>query len=130
MADEIKEVRTERVQEGNETVARQSISHTTSDQPINKVQQVVYFLYGILAGLLTLRFVLALFGANRSNGFADFIYGVTGPFVAPFRSLFNVDTDFGFSRFEIETIVAIIVYGLLAWVIARAFGLAKSHPDA
>ncbi len=130
MADEVREVRTERVQEGNEQVARQSITHKTADQPVSKAQQIVYLVYGIVAGLHGLRFILSLLGANRSNGFADFIYTITNPFVAPFRGLFGVEATYGRSRFEIETVVAVIVYGLIAWVIVRSLGLAKKNPEA
>ena len=40
-------------------------------------------LFGILEGLLGIRFVLGLLGANPTAGFAQFIYRITGPFMAP-----------------------------------------------
>lgn len=91
-------------------------------------QNIVYTLYGLLAGLLGIRILLSLLAANRANQFADFIYGVTLPFVRPFRNLFRIDTTIpGIgSRFEIETVVAIVVYGMIAWAIVRLIGLA--HP--
>ena len=83
------------------------------------VGRVVYFIAGILTGLLALRFVLALFGANPANPFADFIYTLSRPFVAPFAGLFNVQTQYGASRFELETLIAIAVYTFVACMIVK-----------
>lgn len=127
MADEEQEIRTQKVQRGDTQVEKQSISHTSTDESIVKGKKIVYLIYGILAGLLGIRIILSLLGANRSNAFADIIYTITGPFVAPFRGLFNIDTTYGVSRIDMESIVAIIVYGLIAWVIAKTFDLGKKN---
>ncbi|MFZ1249122.1 MAG: YggT family protein [Candidatus Saccharimonadales bacterium] len=110
-------VRSERVVRRDEHMA----------SPTGVAQNIIYTIYGILASLLGLRMLLSLLAANRSNGFADLIYTVTGPFVAPFRSLFGVNTAIGNggSHFELETLVAILVYGLLAWMIVRIVRVKK-----
>jgi hypothetical protein len=46
------------------------------------------------------------------------IYGVTAPLVAPFYGLFGNPSAQG-SVLEIHSIVALIVYALLAWLIVR-----------
>jgi len=125
MADQEQEVRTQKVQRGDTQVEKQSISRHSTDESIVKGEKIIYLIYGILAGLLAIRFVLSLLGANRSNAFADLIYSVTGPLVAPFRGLFSIDTTYGVSRIDIESLIAVIVYGLIAWVIAKALGLGK-----
>lgn len=130
MADLEREVRTEKVMRDGTAVEKQSITRRNSDEKVVKGQKIVYLIYGILAGLLAIRFIFSLLGANRSNAFADLIYTVTGPFVAPFRGLFNVNTDYGVSRLDIESLVAIIVYGLIAWVIVKMLGLGKKSDTA
>lgn len=85
----------------------------------NVAERVVWLIAGILEVLLGMRFVFALLGANPSNGLANFVYSVTHPFVAPFFSLFNYNYVNGLGRFEIYTLVAMAVYGLIAWGIAR-----------
>jgi YggT family protein len=92
--------------------------------PSNVAERIVYTIGGILITLLALRVLLSLLGANRENGFADLIYGVTYPFVAPFFGLFGYEIEYGVSRFEMETVVAIIVYALLTVLVARLFRLA------
>lgn len=86
-------------------------------------ERIVWYVAGVLLVLLGFRFVLALLGANPNNGFADFIYSVSYPFVAPFFGLFGYSTQYGISRFEIYTLVAMAVYGVVAWGIARLFTL-------
>src|SRR5689334_10819537 len=48
------------------------------------VVQSIYFIFGILEALLAIRLAFRLLGANPQNGFVDFIYGITAPFVQPF----------------------------------------------
>ncbi len=127
MADEEQEIRTQKVHRGDTEVEKQSISRRSTDESVVKGEKIVYLIYGILAGLLAIRFVLSLMGANRINTFADLIYSVTGPMVAPFRGLFNIDTTYGVSRFDMESLIAIIVYGLIAWVIVKALDIGKKN---
>ena len=94
---------------------------TRRDLPV-KVQNTIYLLFGILGGLLGIRFVLELLGANLAAGFAQFIYGVTGPFIAPFVGLFG-QPRFEGSVFEFNSLVAILVYALIAWVLVKIVGL-------
>lgn len=81
--------------------------------------RVVWFIAGVLLTLLAFRFVFALLGANPSNGFVNFIYTVSHPFVAPFFGIFGYHLRYGISRVELSTLVAMAVYALLAFGIAR-----------
>jgi hypothetical protein len=68
--------------------------------------------------LLAFRFILALLGANPGNWFANFIYDVSHPFVAPFFGLFSYNYQYGVSKFETYTLVAMVVYAVVAWILA------------
>src|SRR5919202_2295716 len=83
-----------------------------------RVTQLVYWVFGLIEGLIAIRFVLKAFGANPSAGFAQFIYGITYPLVLPFVGLFGSPQAQG-SVLEVNSIVALIVYALLAWLIAK-----------
>jgi uncharacterized protein YggT (Ycf19 family) len=87
--------------------------------------RIVWYIAGVLLVLLAFRFVLTLMGANPSNGFANFIYSISHPFVAPFFGLFGYKLQYGASRFEIFTIMAMAVYAIVAWGIAKLFTLNK-----
>lgn len=131
MADEVEKVSevTDSDRPGKRVTTR-AVTTESRDQKINKAAQVVWFIVSILVIFLLVRIVLALLGANLTNGFADFIYTVTDPFVAPFRGLLQVgEFQAGVSRLELETIVAVIIYVLIGWGIASAVRLASKSDE-
>ncbi len=76
---------------------------------------ITYFILGVLEVVLFLRFFFRLLGANGGNSFITFLYGLSHVFVGPFNGIFNDQTLGTRSVFEISTIIAMIVYALLAW---------------
>ena len=59
-----------------------------------------------------------LIAVNAANPFAKLLYGVTNLFVAPFKSLVGNPTSGG-NVLEITSIIAMLVYLLIAWGIER-----------
>jgi YggT family protein len=103
-----------------------SNSEIVHDRSVSKAAQVVWFIVGVIATILLLRFVLALLGANIDNGFASFVYGISEPLVAPFRGLLQIGSfQAGVSRLEIETLLAAAIYTLIGWGIVKAILLAR-----
>lgn len=93
---------------------------------INIVSRVIWFVAGVILLLLAFRFVLALLGANTTNGFAQFIYNTSHPFVAPFFGLFNYNNiQYGISRFEVYTLIAMAVYAAVAWVLSALANIGR-----
>ena len=77
-------------------------------------------IYGILSALeiiLLLRFVFRLLGANTDNWFIQFLYGFTNPLVWPFHGIFNDPATGSQSVFEFSTLIAMLIYALLAWAV-------------
>lgn len=87
--------------------------------------RVIWFIAGVLLVLLAFRFVFILLGANSGNGFAHFIYTVSYPFAAPFFGLFGYSLHYGVSRFELSTLVAMVVYALIAFGLSRLMTIQK-----
>jgi len=83
-----------------------------------KVTQLIWLLVGLLEGVLGLRFIFKLIGVNAANAFASLLYKVTDLFVAPFASLTGAPSAGGMVL-EISTLIAMIVYALIGWVLAR-----------
>jgi YGGT family len=83
-----------------------------------RVRQVIWLVVGIVEGLIAIRFVLRLLGANPDAGFAQLIYGLTAPLVAPFVGLFGTPRFEG-SEFEFTSLVAMMLYALLAWAVLK-----------
>ena len=83
-----------------------------------RLNQMIYWVFGLIIGLIAIRFVLKALGANPSAGFAEFIYGITNVLVAPFVGLFGNPQAQG-AVLEFTSLVAIVVYGLVAWLLGR-----------
>jgi hypothetical protein len=79
---------------------------------IARVSQVVDYIFYVIYGLIALMIVLDLVGANRRNGFYQFVNSVASVFLAPFRGLVD-DPASENIRFRLSYIVALIVYLLV-----------------
>jgi len=86
------------------------------------IEYLIYFLFGILEILLVFRLILKLTGASFSSSFVNLIYGLTAVFILPFEGIFHRGYTQGVETtavFEPSTLVAIIVYAVLAWGIVK-----------
>lgn len=91
---------------------------------IFRTYQVIWYILGLIEVLLGFRIFLKMLGANPFSGFTDLIYSVTDPLALPFYGIFGV-TVTDRSVFEWSTIVAGIVYALLAYGIIQLMQLVK-----
>lgn len=105
--------------------------NSPSTKPLYRGVQIVWYILGILEIALAFRFVLKLLGANPLAGFTSFIYSVTSGLVAPFVNVFRVTYVAG-SVFEWTTLLAMLVYWLIAIAIVKLFlmGRTVSTPEA
>lgn len=78
----------------------------------------VCLLVGLLEILLGLRFLLRVTGANTGNSFAQVIYDLSAPFVAPFSTLFVSPTSGDAANiFDVNVLIAMVVYAILGWIV-------------
>ena len=105
--------------------AEGAVSAQERERRLIKASQVLWFLAGILEVAIGLRVLLKLLAANPDAGFARFIYGITGVFLAPFFGLLATPSANG-AVLELPTIFGMIVYALLVWGIVRAMWLILS----
>jgi hypothetical protein len=106
-------------------------SNSPSTKPLYRGTQIVWYILGVVEVLLAFRFVLKLLGANASAGFSSFVYGITHIFATPFLNVFRITKVSG-SVFEWTTLLAMIVYWMLAIGIIKIFLIGKtvSTPEA
>ena len=91
-----------------------------SGGPLYYVRRVLSLLFGILAVLLGIRILMLLLVANQQNGIVDFVYGVTEPFVAPFRGIFQFnEVRAGDATLDVAALVALIGW-LLVYLLIMA----------
>ena len=74
----------------------------------------VFALFAIV--IATLAFVLPLFGADPSNGFAQWVYRSASRVTAPFRGIFPTHVN-GNSVLDVSLLFAIIMYALFALLV-------------
>lgn len=86
-----------------------TIFHTT---------RIVWYIFYVLEVLLAFRFALKLLGANAGAGFTELVYTLSSLPLAPFRFVFQ-NNAVGGSVFEWSTLLAMVVYWILAWGIVR-----------
>lgn len=101
-------------------------------KPLYRGTQIVWYILGIVEVLLLFRFLLKLFAANPGAGFTRFIYGLSYIFAQPFIAVFrNAQVGQG-SVFEWTTLLAILVYWIIASGIIKLFlmGRTVSTPEA
>ena len=75
---------------------------------------LVYLWVAITLVLLTLMFLLQLFGANPTAGFVDWVYRSTERAMAPFRGIFEPVTLSNQSVLDVSVLFAMIVYLFVA----------------
>lgn len=84
----------------------------------------MWYVLSVVEGLLAIRFVLKLLQANPAAGFTDFIYTLSSVFTLPFVAVFrNMRVED--SVFEWTTLLAMLVYWLLAVAIIKLFIISK-----
>ncbi len=91
---------------------------TFSQEALRRVTLLIQLAFGILDGLILIRFVLKLFAANPNNIFASMIYFLTAPFLWIFQGLTGTPS-FGGVEIEFFSLIAIVVYTAICWVIVQ-----------
>lgn len=90
------------------------------------IQAIISFIVGIIEFLLAFRFVFLVFGANPANGFVSWIYDMSQPLAAPFIGIFGsprlAEGAVVTGVFEVASLIAIVVYGLIGYALMRLLG--------
>ncbi len=92
-----------------------------------RTTQVIWLVTSVIEVLFAIRVLLKLMAANPAAGFAVFIYNMTAVFLAPFFGLVATPSANG-SVLELSTLVAMMVYALLAWGTVRVLWIVLERP--
>ncbi len=91
---------------------------TISQDTLRRIIGLIQLGFGVLDGLIGLRFFLKLMAANPENAFAQLLYFITEPFLWLFRGLTRTPSFEGIV-IEFYDLIAIAVYAMLGWVITQ-----------
>ena len=107
---------------------KRGIAVANQNSAIARIINIVYFLFGAVELLLAVRVILHLIGANPGNGFANFINVLSAPFVALFASLLQNPALNETAVLEVTTIIAMLVWAIVGWLVGRLIWLVLSRP--
>jgi hypothetical protein len=103
---------------GNRVESREEVYEDRNVSRANArywITTVTYFILGVLEVIMGLRLLFRLLGANQDNGFITFLYNLSHVFVGAFNGIFN-DQAIGTQHvFETSTVIAMLIYALIAW---------------
>src|SRR3989304_6908332 len=92
-----------------------------------KATQLVWLLCGVLEALIALRIGLKLIAANPDSPVAALVYSFTSLFLAPFAGL-TATPSAGGMVLEVSSVIAMLVYALIAWALERAIWVVFYRP--
>ena len=92
-----------------------------------KATQLVWLLFGALVALIALRIGLKLIDANPESPIAVLLYAVTDLFLFPFAGLVGSPAAGGMVL-ELSSFIAMVVYALIAWALAKTIWLIFYRP--
>lgn len=97
-----------------------SVRDVGAEQRLNlhTVSQLILLFFGIVEGLIGLRVILKIIGANPDVDFARFIYNAAALFLAPFFGLVGSPASGGMVL-EVPSLIAMLFYGIVGWLILR-----------
>ena len=93
---------------------------------LDRGMQIVDLGFWLLYSLILLQIALEALGARDQAGFKRFLDGLTGPFLQPFKGLFN-DPSMHNHQIMLSYIAALVVYLLLQAVLKRCVQLIQHH---
>jgi hypothetical protein len=92
-----------------------------------KATQIIWLLLTLLEAAIALRIVFKLIDVNPANLFATLLYDLTNFFLFPFSGLIGTPSAGGMVL-EISSIIAMIVYFLIAWGVERIVNVIFYRP--
>lgn len=91
--------------------------------------QIIWYILGVIEVLLAFRVVLKFIGANAYSGFTSLIYSVSSPFALPFSGILGTTVSSNLV-FEWSTLIAMVVYAVVAYAVVALFQLIKpTNPE-
>jgi len=99
---------------------------TVSQSALRRITGLIQLAFVILNGLIGIRFLLKLMAANPANPFAQLIYFITAPFLWLFQGI-TYTPSFQGIQIEFFSLIAIVVYSLVCWIIVQLIWLLFSR---
>lgn len=99
-------------------------------QILTRVTQLIWLVAAIVEVLILVRVFLKLIAANPASPFAALVYGLSDLFLFPFFGLTVTPTIGNGMVLEIPSIIAMLVYFFLFWILVKVVWLLFEQPSA
>lgn len=96
---------------------------------LRKTTRLIWWTTGVIEFLIGIRVLLRIMAANPGNPFANFIYSLTDLLLWPFMGLTATPASDGVVL-EISSVIAMIIYMLLAWIVIEFLWLVMGRERA
>jgi hypothetical protein len=91
---------------------------TINQATLRRITGLIQLAFVALNGLIGIRFLLKLMAANPANPFTQLVYFITTPFLWLFQGI-TYTPSFQGIQIEFFSLIAIVVYSLICWIIVR-----------
>jgi hypothetical protein len=81
--------------------------------------QILYTILLLIETIISFRFIFKLIRANEDNQLVNFIYEVSGIFIAPFQGILQQNVTIGRFVVDVDAVIALIVYMIVAYVVVE-----------
>lgn len=95
---------------------------TATQLAVWRAQRIIYYVFGVIQAFIAIRFILKLLAANTQSPFVQIVYNISWVFVFAFNGVVP-NTVSGGSVFEWFSLVALVVYALISFGLAKLIGL-------
>jgi len=85
---------------------------------------IIWYLLAVIEVILGLRVVFKALGANPFSGFVSIVYSISDILLLPFSGIFPSSVS-GSTVIEWSTIIAAVIYALIAWGIVSLINLVR-----
>ena len=96
---------------------------------LRKATRLIWWITGVIEALIGIRVLLKMMAANPGNPFADFIYSLTDLLLWPFSGLTATPSSGGVVL-EVSSVIAMIIYMLVAWLVIEFLWLVMGRERA
>lgn len=88
---------------------------------------LIDIIFGIIQAILMVRVLLELFAANSGAPFVSWVYDISRTILYPFQNIFPSPILKGGFVLDMSALVALLVYGLLAYFISELIHFVNYH---
>lgn len=97
---------------------------------IFRLKQAIWSVFYIIEALIFFRFLLIAFNANPDSGFVHFVFEISDMFVRPFQGIFANQFGYGEYVIDMNLVLAMVVYYIVAWIATRLLVLMRPLSDS